>query len=76
MESRNLPAVLVVSSTALIGASSGHLGGALFAIIGGVVGVLWGIGLVTLARMISRTEPRREAWASGTLFATVVTADV
>jgi hypothetical protein len=71
---RNTHAGLVVASTALIGGSSGNLGGTQFAIIGAVVGALWGAGLVVLARRLSRSEPGRHRWANVTLFATVVAA--
>ncbi len=71
---RNAPALLAVAATSLIGGASGSLGGPIFAVLGAVVGALWGVGLVYVAARMSRSPARRQRWANATLFATVVAA--
>ena len=74
MSSPRKPDVVTVVFTALVGAASGSLGGPVFAVAGVLVGALWGLGLVWLARRLSRSDVQRRKWTDVVLFLTALCA--
>jgi len=74
MSSLRNPAVVAVIFTALVGAASGSMGGPVFAVAGLAIGALWGLGLVWLARRLSRSDAQRQKWTNVVLFSTALCA--
>ncbi len=72
MKSNRIPGVLVVGSLAAIGGASASLGGAPFALVGIIIGALWGWGLMAITKRIARSERRLRLWSNGILFVTVL----
>jgi energy-converting hydrogenase Eha subunit A len=70
------PGLVVMIALGLLGAASGTLIGPIGIVVVAAVGLLWGAILSLAAGRLSRSEPRRHAWANGVVFATVLIAGV